>query len=621
MVAEELAPASEPLSVPDLTHVAQWLLSARRAESARLVHIRRFFRGEITGIYVPESASEEYRDLVAQSRFNILPLVENSVAQHLMVDGYRPARQAENAAVWDEVWQPNRLDARQAGMFRPALRYGSAYARVLPGQLHDRPVPTVTPFSPRRMTCLYEDPINDQWPEYALAVGAPRPLVGSGQPEMVCAIAIYDAHHEYRVDVPASVVTPHSAGQYLDTGAFSNLALDASRVRVRNHGLGVCPVVRFLPSYGDIDDGPQGIIEPLLDAQKGLNQTTFGLKMAELYAAFRQRWATGMEIPQDEDGNPIEPWNAAVNRVWSNESPDGRFGDFAETDLTGYLNSRDKQLLYVASVRQIPPHTLVVGNAVSNVSAEALAALEAGHQQDIAETKIGMGESVEQLLRLCGLAMGDTATWEDTSAQVVWRDTTPRSLGQVVDAWGKAHQMLGVPQRALWDRLPGTTDQDIERWEALADEEDLFARMEAMLGQGEESSAAVGSDQAAGGSVPDPVVTGAIGGSATSEDSDSESEARSAQMAALTDGNSNAGENSGAAPSVSAEDVDVIKDRADALGALIRSGVEPEDAARRVGLEGARFVPGASPAALRLPTDGSAAPAPPADEPVNEGED
>ena len=80
-----------------------------------------------------------------------------------------------------------------------------------------------------------------------------------------------------------------------------------------------------------------------------------------------------MALPEDEHGDPVEPFNAAVNRVWSNESPDGRFGDFAESDLSGYLNSRDKTLLHIASRRQVPPHTMVVGESVSNVSAEALA--------------------------------------------------------------------------------------------------------------------------------------------------------------------------------------------------------------------------------------------------------
>lgn len=47
------------------------------------------------------------------------------------------------------------------------------------------------------------------------------------------------------------------------------------------------------------------------------------------------------------------------------------------------------------------------------------------------------------------------------------------------------------------------------------------------------------------------------------------------------------------------------KEQADALGVLIRAGVDPGEAARRVGLAGLRFT-GAVPVSLRLP-EGDAA--------------
>lgn len=465
-----------------LTNVVQWLLAGRRAESARLTQVHEYIKNRVCDIYVPKSATAEYRKLVDQARFNILPLLVSSVAQGLFVDGYRPSNSLDNSPVWDKVWQPNRMDARQAGLYRAALQYGVSYATVLPGRLGGEDVPKITPWSPRRLTALYADPVNDEWPEYAMSVGFPRPVITAESPtELVTTITVYDDHFAYEVDVPAAMVTPQSADLRTDPLPFEGLAIDPKQVKVKEHGLGVCPVVRFPESFDDLDDGPQGIVYPMLPAQRQLNQTTFGLLMAQQYAAFKQRWVTGMAIAEDDDGNPIEPWNAAVNRVWQSDSSDTRFGEFAETDLNGYLNSRDKTLLYVSSVRQIPPHTLVVGNSVSNISAEALAALQSGHQLDIGEHKTAFGEGVEQTLRLSGLAMGDKDTWLDTSAQVVWRDTTPRSLAQVADALGKLPQLLDVPPRALWERIPGVTDTDISRWEAMADDRDALGDISQLL--------------------------------------------------------------------------------------------------------------------------------------------
>ncbi|RDG37954.1 phage portal protein [Streptomyces corynorhini] len=508
-----MAKHPEAMDSATLTTAVQWLLAGRRAEAGRLNEIHAYLKNRVVDIYVPQSATAEYRKLVDQARFNVLPLLVSSVAQGLFVDGYRPARQSKNSPVWDAVWQPNRMDARQAGLYRASLGYGVSYATVLPGMLGGKKTPVITPWSPRRMTALYADPIHDEWPRYAISVGIPRPKIETNAPEMVTEITVYDDQHTYTAEVPASVVTPEASGQRTDPLPFEGLALDTRTVLVRRHGLGVCPVVRYLESYDDLDDGPQGIVYPMLPAQRQLNQATFSLLMTQQVAAFRQRWVTGMAIAEDDDGNPVEPWNAAVNRVWQSDSPDTKFGDFAESNLSGYLDSRDKTLLYVSSVRQIPPHKLVIGNSVSNVSAEALAALNDGHQLDIGEHKVSFGESHEQLLRLAGLAMGDMATWEDQSAQVVWRDTTPRSLAQVADALGKIATQLGVPARALWEKIPGTTDQDISRWLEMADDQDVMKRLGEMLADDGPAGApaeevpdgGIGGRSGGGGGVDEPV--------------------------------------------------------------------------------------------------------------------
>jgi len=483
-----------PLDQSGLQRVIAALRRAREMEWPRLALIRRYMLNQACDIYVPKEATDEYKMLVDQARFNVMPLVVTAVAQNLFVDGYRPTGEngrspsADNSPIWDAVWQANRMDARQAALYRGALTYGTSYATVLPGS----PAPKITPWSPLRLTALYEDPVNDEWPKYAMTVDQPDVLTGQKLDPNISAIVgpvtvrIYDSTHVYtlRIDIAASTVTPMSASE---------------------HGLGVTPVVRYLDQL-DLDGCSLGKVEPLLPAQRQLNQTTFSLLMTQQYAAFRQRWATGMAIEEDEAGNPREPWNSAVNAVWQNESPDGKFGDFAESNLSGYLDSRDKGLLYVASVAQIPPHNLLVGAGISNISAEALAALESGHRHDIAEHQTSFGESHEQTLRLAGLAMGDEAglaAWEDTSAQVKWRDTTPRSLAQVADALGKLATQLGIPVQALWERIPGATDQDLATWKAMADEQGVLDELTSLLArnededESEEGTVAVGAGEPA----------------------------------------------------------------------------------------------------------------------------
>jgi hypothetical protein len=482
------------LTVDQVREVYSVLREVRDLERPRLELIRAWLRNQVDDIYVPADASDEYRALVAQAKaFSILPLVVTTVVQGLFVDGYRPTGDSgrpasgEQSPLW-ELWQRNRMDARQVELFRPVVSYGTSFATVLPAELPDGSRSAkVSPLSPWRCTALYAED-DDEWPVYAMTVPDDRTLdpvyrrPGAARLIGPPLARIFDATHVY-------VMAVDPLGNP-----------DTSSITLFEHGLGVCPVVRFRKVD---DDGSValGKVEPLLSLQRQINQTSFGLLMAQHYSAFRQRWATGMTIEQDEHGNVRAPWVAAVNRVWQNESPDGRFGDFAETNLTGYLDSRDKGILFGSSVAQVPPHNLLIGDGVSNIAAETLAALESAHQLDVGDHKTQLGESLEQVFRLAGLAMGDLDAWDDIAAEVSWRDTTPRSLGQIVDALGKMAAQLGIPVEALWTKIPGTTDQELARWKAMADEAGLMGELEALVN---------GPDTA--GDLGDPTVPPSTGG-------------------------------------------------------------------------------------------------------------
>jgi hypothetical protein len=50
-----------------------------------------------------------------------------------------------------------------------------------------------------------------------------------------------------------------------------------------------------------------------------------------------------------------------------------------------------------------------------------------------------------------------------------------------VDALGKAAQMLGIPPRGLWHRIPGVTDQELASWESMAAEADALGQLASMF--------------------------------------------------------------------------------------------------------------------------------------------
>lgn len=438
------------LSESDAVDLAKQLLAVRKEECRRLDLIRDYIRGTICNIYVPKRHSQEYRQLVDMSVMNIMPLIVSTFAQNLFITGYRTGRSSDNLKAW-ELWQDNRMDGLQSSLFRTAVEYGLAYTTALPAKREGEKSAEMRLYSPRSLTAVYDDVLHDEWPVYAIAV---RHGYDKGEKKPVRRLVLIDEEYEIRM------VAKADADEIV------------GKPKVSEHGMGVTPVVRWQAAGANLDDQSRGEVEPLMRIQDSLNQTTFGLRSTERAQAFRQRWATGLEPQTDENGAEVEPFQGGQDRVWTNSSPDARFGDFEQASLDGYLDSRQSTLRIGSAVAQMAPHALLVSDGISNLNAEALAALEAAQQRKIGEYKTSLGESAEQHFRLSSLAAGDDKGWKERSAEVRWRDTESRSLAQLADALGKMAQMLGIPPRALWELLPDVTDQQLLRWDKLAAAED-----------------------------------------------------------------------------------------------------------------------------------------------------
>jgi hypothetical protein len=483
----------------------------------RLGKPRRYLAGDHDMPYMPRGAKKEYQHLGKRSIENWLPLLSDTFAKALFVDGIRGSKSATNAPAW-AYWQANGLDARQTIAHRGALEYGTSYALVLPGSVGDRRMPHIRPLSPLRSAAWYRDD-DDEFPELAMRRKG-RTMDGTDLVE------VFDRDNVYTFARPA--------------GDDENRPWILSRTD--GHTLGVTPFVRFRDR---LDGEAVGIIRPAITLQDRINEIVFSTLIALQYASFRQRWATGLAIPVDEEtGQPVEPFQAAVDRLWVAEDDTARFGDFAQTELSGHHAAHEHGIRALAGIAQIAPNVLT-GDLV-NLSADALAQMERATQGKVTEYETIFGESWESMFRLAARAAGDpTAVGDD--AQVRWRDTEARSLAQTVDALGKIAQMLQVPAEALWERIPGVTDTDVERWKAIRMGDPITALAQRVASGAGALEASVADD-------------------------------------------------------IAEEDADAVRKKADALGVLIRAGVDAESAAQRVGLTGVEFT-GAMPASLRLPEE------------------
>ncbi|CAN5837859.1 hypothetical protein BH24ACT5_BH24ACT5_04730 [soil metagenome] len=410
-------------------------------ERSRLYRFTLRARGHSHSPWTPEGADEEYRDLARAAASNWIGLVISSTAQGLFVDGYRRPGEGEDVAAW-EIWQRNRMDARQAPLYRAVLTHGYAYTVALP---NEEGLAEITPKSGEYLWARYDAPM-DEWPTLAVQVDGKDRLV------------------------------------YLDEDVW-RLSKTGGAVIETSHGLPHPPIVRSV-NHLDLLGTPMGEVEAVWPIQRRITETVFSLLMAQRFASFRQRWVTGMAPPLDENGDPREyppPFNVGVDQLIMGESPDTKFGEFEATDLRQYISALEAHIRHMAAITQTPSHYLLAGTA-NPPSAEAMVAAEAGLQRKIHERRVVLGESVEQLLRLC-LAIEGKAGADDLMAQVRWLDTESRSLSQVADALNKLAGKDGVriPQQMLFEMIPGWTQTDVERALRLQESEDPVAALLEML--------------------------------------------------------------------------------------------------------------------------------------------
>lgn len=418
----------------------------------------RYYSGDHPLPDAPPGARREYLRLMELARSNWCELIVDAVAERLTVAGVRFGQnQAADVDVWDTIWQPNRLDGVHGTVHTEALVGGVAAVLVWPA---DNPgdAPSITVEHP---TQVYVD--NDGPPRRPRRAAIKR---WSEDGAELVTMQLDGAHtptgeamvYKWRREQTAARWEPRAGTD--DPGeAFVN-------------PLGV---VSFVPFYNkprmmgryrsELGAGVTGI-------QDRINETIFNRLTAGRFAAFRQRWATGMEIPTDPETNrPIEPFRAAVDRLWVAEDSEVSFGEFAATDLRPYIESVEADIQHLAAITRTPPHYLL-GQSGAFPSGESLKATETGLVRKVEARALAFGESWEEVVRL-GLAAMEDARAADDSLEVIWAEHESQGLGELSDYLVKL-KALGVPDEALWERA-GASPQEIRRWRGQQARAELVA--------------------------------------------------------------------------------------------------------------------------------------------------
>lgn len=440
-------------SVPTLDDVVAQqrdrLLDRLRLQRAHAVPLWAWYSGKQPFADVDRRYKPAYKLLLELSRTPWARLVVDAIAERLHVQGFRSS---QNAAATDtQAWQlfvDSSLDADEWLVYTEALITGVGYASVTkPDGASSAAI------APESVFEVTHEPVPGSRRDVAAALKL-YPVDWSGS---LWAVELY------RPDATFRWLAELSRPVELDTfpidkaDAASTIKWEPDDPFEVANTTGVVPMIPF-ENRATVLGGGVSEIEDCIPILRRIDKLTLDKLLTSEFAAFRQKWATGLQVPEDEHGNPIEPYNAAVTKVWVSDSPDTRFGSFDASDLGPYLQAIDSEIAALAAISRVPAHYLIQTSLANPPSAESLIAGESGLVAKIVERQRRFGEAWERTLRLALDVSGQSVDRLD----VVWKDAEMRNPAQVADAAVKL-QTIGVPQEALWEYV-GATPQQVSAW-------------------------------------------------------------------------------------------------------------------------------------------------------------
>lgn len=420
-----------------LEQIVEKMLLGLDVQARDVAQYRKYYDGDYSLSFSTEGYSQEFGRMLEEIVDNWLPIVVEAVSERMRVEGFRFGGTEDDKEAWD-TWQRNQLDADSELHHNANLRDGVGSVLVW-GDSDDNPIIT----------------IEDAHQVYV------ELMAGSRRHRRFAIkrwVDEWDDNTEF-----INLYAPEALYKFVRKGSLQ------LKETVHNP-MGVVPVVPFY-NRPDVTPGAyRSELKDVISTQRQINKILCDAIVASEFAAFRQRWAAGVEVEKDDKGKPINPFVSNVNRVWIAEDAATKFGSFEATDLQNYVSLLENRVQSIASRTRTPPHYLL-GQSGTFPSGETLKATETGL---IAKTKSRMrhaGEGWEEVQRLAFKVKGDERRANFYRAETIWADPESRTEAEHVDAMLKLRS-LNVPLRQLWEDV-GYSQEQIARMIQWATEEAL----------------------------------------------------------------------------------------------------------------------------------------------------
>jgi hypothetical protein len=413
------------------------LLARLQARGKDLKRYREYYEGKHRiNPFATAKYNEVFERLFGDLSDNWCAPPVQAAAERLRIDGIRFGEESEyDKDAW-AIWQRNELDAQSAVHHTSTLATGYGYMMVQGGEGES---PVITIEDPEQTIVAYEP----------------------GTRTRAAALKRWTDEWTGRLNVNLYLPDETYKWQSASSGWTTGLSIGSWKEREPRleNPFGIVPLVEFANDPTIRGEGRSEIrrVIPLNDA---VNQLLSNMLLAAEFSAFRQRWLTGVEIPVDPDtGQPIEAFKAAMDRLWSVEDPDAKFGEFSETNLENYVKAIEMLVQHIAAQTRTPRHYF--WQAGTSPSGDAIKSAETGLVAKVKERQVLFGERYEEVIRLAFTFSGDSRG-DVIDAEIRWADPEYRTEGELTDAVIKQYQAGLITWDTALGRL-GYTPQEIER--------------------------------------------------------------------------------------------------------------------------------------------------------------
>lgn len=388
----------------------------------RATLLDRYYAGEQPLAFLSPEAKTALGDRLTTMSSNVCRVAVSALSERLRVTGFTRAGQADSA-LWT-AWTRNDMDQLAPVAHREALIHGRSYALVWA----DRAGRSQVTVESARQIATLRDP-------------ATR--------EVVAAVKRWTDGKVSR----ASLFEPDRITTFIsDNGVAGWRTLETI-----DNPFGVVPIVPLVNTDRLLDVDGRSELADLLPLVDALNKLLADMMVASEYYARPRRWATGLELEEDDEGNAVNPIPEG-NRTMVNESPEGRFGSLPGSDLAAYESAVTLLTSQIMAVSSLPSHYLGVLSS-QPPSADSLRAAEASLTAKAQSRMATFGRSWEQVARL--VVAADTGVDpESVDVAVQWADPGTRSIAEEADAVVKLHAAGILPTTFALAKL-GYTDDEI----------------------------------------------------------------------------------------------------------------------------------------------------------------